>query len=204
MPYNKLINYSLSREFLFTHSVKVANFLNEAEIKAVENFLTDKELTDGVVGFGLETKIDNARKSKIHFFDYSQEMKWLFEKINKVIETVNEEYYNFDLNGYDSIQYSEYRTEDNGRYDFHTDFVHDSIPQKDYDYMTRKLSFSLMLNDDYVGGDFEFLVSQEPMRHNLKKGDILLFPSFFVHRVTPVTEGVRKSLVSWVTGPKFR
>jgi PKHD-type hydroxylase len=202
MPYNKLINFSLSREFLFTHSVKVDRFLNEAEIEIVENFLTDKELTDGEVG--LEGKIEKARKSKIHFFGYSQETKWLFEKINKVIETVNEEYYNFDLNGYDSIQYSEYRAEDGGRYDFHTDFIHDAIPQNEYDYMTRKLSFSLMLNDDYVGGDFEFLVSQEPIRHNLKKGDMLLFPSFFMHRVTPVTEGVRKSLVSWVTGPKFR
>jgi len=202
MPYNKLINFSLSREFLFTHSVKVDRFLNEAEIEIVENFLTDKELTDGEVG--LEGKIEKARKSKIHFFGYSQETKWLFEKINKVIETVNEEYYNFDLNGYDSIQYSEYRAEDGGRYDFHIDFIHDAIPQNEYDYMTRKLSFSLMLNDDYVGGDFEFLVSQEPIRHNLKKGDMLLFPSFFMHRVTPVTEGVRKSLVSWVTGPKFR
>jgi PKHD-type hydroxylase len=202
MPYNKLINFSLSREFLFTHSVKVDRFLNEAEIEIVENFLTDKELTDGEVG--LESKIEKARKSKIHFFGYSQETKWLFEKINKVIETVNEEYYNFDLNGYDSIQYSEYRAEDGGQYDFHIDFIHDAIPQNEYDYMTRKLSFSLMLNDDYVGGDFEFLVSQEPIRHNLKKGDMLLFASFFMHRVTPVTEGVRKSLVSWVTGPKFR
>jgi PKHD-type hydroxylase len=202
MPYNKLINFSLPREFLFTHSIKVEKFLNESELQIIENFLTDKELTAGQIGpDGRKTE---NRKSKIHFFGYSQETKWLFEKINKVIETVNEEYYNFDLNGYDSIQYSEYRAEDDGRYDFHIDFIHDSIPQTEYDYMTRKLSFSLMLNDDYEGGDFEFLVSEEPIRHILKKGDMLLFPSFFMHRVTPVTEGTRKSLVSWVTGPKFR
>jgi hypothetical protein len=70
MPYNKLINFSLSREFLFTHSVKVDRFLNEAEIEIVENFLTDKELTDGEVG--LEGKIEKARKSKIHFFGYKK------------------------------------------------------------------------------------------------------------------------------------
>jgi PKHD-type hydroxylase len=168
----------------------------------VEKFLSDKDLTGGKVD--LKGKTDEARKSKVHFFNYSQETKWLFEKINRVIETVNEEYYNFDLNGYDSIQYSEYRAEEDGRYDFHIDFFHDMIPQNEYDYMTRKLSFSLLLNDDYVGGDFEFLVGREPIKHNLKRGDMLLFPSFFMHRVTPVTEGTRKSLVSWVTGPKFR
>lgn len=202
MTYNKLINFSLSRQFLFTHSVKVDKFLNEAEIQVVQSFLSDKELTSGEVG--VSGQVTKQRKSKIHFFGYSKETKWLFEKINRVIETVNEEYYNFDLNGYDSIQYSEYKAEEDGRYDFHIDFVNDIIPQNEYDYMTRKLSFSLLLNDDYVGGDFEFLVSSEPIRHNLKSGDMLVFPSFFLHRVTPVTEGVRKSLVSWVTGPKFR
>jgi PKHD-type hydroxylase len=37
-----------------------------------------------------------------------------------------------------------------------------------------------------------------------KKGSVLLFPSWILHRVTPVTKGVRKSIVVWVTGPKFR
>lgn len=202
MPYNRLINFSLSREFLFNHSIKVTNFLSDKEIEILENYLSDKELTDGEIGMNGE--IAKNRTSKVHFFNYLQETKWLFEKINRAIESVNEEYYNFDLNGYDSIQYSEYRAEDDGHYDFHIDFMHDSIPQKEYDYMTRKLSFSILLNDDYVGGDFEFLVGREPIKHNLEKGDMLLFPSFFMHRVTPVTEGVRKSLVSWVTGPKFR
>jgi PKHD-type hydroxylase len=202
MPYNKLINYSLSREFLFNHSIKFEKFLNESEVQIVENFLSDKELTTGEIG--PEGRTLENRKSKIHFFGYSQETKWLFEKINRVIENVNEEYYNFDLNGYDSIQYSEYRAEDDGRYNFHIDFMHDAIPQNEYDFMTRKLSFSLLLNDDYVGGDFEFTFGEKPLQHKLRKGDIILFPSFFMHRVTPVTEGVRKSLVSWVTGPKFR
>jgi PKHD-type hydroxylase len=202
MPYNKLINYSLSREFLFNHSIKFEKFLNESEVQIVENFLSDKELTTGEIGS--EGRTLENRKSKIHFFGYSQETKWLFEKINRVIENVNEEYYNFDLNGYDSIQYSEYRAEDDGRYNFHIDFMHDAIPQNEYDFMTRKLSFSLLLNDDYVGGDFEFTFGEKPLQHKLRKGDIILFPSFFMHRVTPVTEGVRKSLVSWVTGPKFR
>jgi len=38
----------------------------------------------------------------------------------------------------------------------------------------------------------------------MKKGDIIVFPSFMVHRVKPVTKGTRKSIVIWVLGPKFR
>jgi PKHD-type hydroxylase len=33
---------------------------------------------------------------------------------------------------------------------------------------------------------------------------VIAFPSFFLHRVTSVTAGVRKSLVLWATGPEFR
>ncbi len=36
------------------------------------------------------------------------------------------------------------------------------------------------------------------------KGRMIFFPSFLIHRVAPVTQGIRRSLVIWVTGPKFR
>ena len=43
------------------------------------------------------------------------------------------------------------------------------------------------------------------MKEQLRqKGTIIIFPSFIRHRVTPVTKGVRKSLVVWVDGPRFR
>ena len=35
------------------------------------------------------------------------------------------------------------------------------------------------------------------------RGRIIAFPSFMIHRVTPVVEGIRRSIVVWVTGPKF-
>jgi hypothetical protein len=30
------------------------------------------------------------------------------------------------------------------------------------------------------------------------------FPSYMVHRVTPITSGTRKAIVAWVTGPGFK
>ena len=33
---------------------------------------------------------------------------------------------------------------------------------------------------------------------------VLLFPSYLLHRVKPVTKGTRRSLVLWISGPKFK
>ena len=35
-------------------------------------------------------------------------------------------------------------------------------------------------------------------------GDLVVFPSYVLHEVTPVTKGERNSLVCWVTGPSFK
>jgi PKHD-type hydroxylase len=70
--------------------------------------------------------------------------------------------------------------------------------------MGRKLSAVVALNDDYEGGVFETLDSDTPRSYDLKKGEMIMFPSFLMHRVTPVTKGIRRSLVIWVEGPNFR
>jgi PKHD-type hydroxylase len=36
------------------------------------------------------------------------------------------------------------------------------------------------------------------------RGTVIAFPSYVLHRVTPIIAGTRKSLVVWITGPKFR
>jgi PKHD-type hydroxylase len=83
----------------------------------------------------------------------------------------------------------------------------DSVPFDSRE--TRKLTCIMLLNDpgvDFYGGDFQIYMGGD-MEHSLtpsmKKGTIICFPSFLIHRVKPVILGVRKSLVIWVTGPKF-
>jgi predicted 2-oxoglutarate/Fe(II)-dependent dioxygenase YbiX len=36
------------------------------------------------------------------------------------------------------------------------------------------------------------------------RGALIVFPWFFLHRVTPIVSGNRKALVAWATGPDFR
>ena len=209
MVYNKLTNFALSRNFLIHNSIKVESAFSEEEVDLVVASLQSGEKEQGQVGT-IEAEAETLlkfRSSKISFINYSKEYSWLFDKFNKIIQNVNEEYYNFDLNGYDYVQYSEYLANENGHYDYHIDLMIDMIPQKEYDFLYRKLSFSLCLNqqgNDYSGGDFKIKTGAEEDSVKLNKGDMIVFPSFILHKVEPVTEGVRKSLVGWVTGPKFK
>jgi PKHD-type hydroxylase len=209
MVYNKLTNFALSRNFLIHNSIRVESAFSEEEVDLVVASLQSGEKEQGQVGT-IEAEAETLlkfRSSKISFINYSKEYSWLFDKFNKIIQNVNEEYYNFDLNGYDYVQYSEYLANENGHYDYHIDLMMDMIPQKEYDFLYRKLSFSLCLNqqgNDYSGGDFKIKTGAEGDSVKLNKGDMIVFPSFILHKVEPVTEGVRKSLVGWVTGPKFK
>ena len=209
MVYNKLTNFALSRNFLIHNSIRVESAFSEEEVDLVVASLQSGEKEQGQVGT-IEAEAETLlkfRSSKISFINYSKEYSWLFDKFNKIIQNVNEEYYNFDLNGYDYVQYSEYLANENGHYDYHIDLMLDMIPQKDYDFLYRKLSFTLCLNQqgtDYSGGDFKIKTGAEEDSVKLNKGDMIVFPSFILHKVEPVTEGVRKSLVGWVTGPKFK
>jgi len=36
------------------------------------------------------------------------------------------------------------------------------------------------------------------------KGSVLIFPSYINHKVSPVTKGIRRSLVAWFSGPRWR
>lgn len=209
MVYNKLINFALSRSFLTHNSIKVESAFSEEEVSFILAGLNESEREQAQIGTADsdDESLLKYRSSKVNFINYSKEYSWLFEKLNKIVEKVNEEYYNFDLNGYDFVQYSEYYANENGHYDYHIDMMMDMIPQKDYDFLYRKLSFSLCLNQqdtDYFGGDFKIKTGVEDVSVKLNRGDMLLFPSFILHKVEPVTEGVRKSLVGWVVGPKFR
>ena len=72
----------------------------------------------------------------------------------------------------------------------------------------RKLSVSINLSDPntYEGGQFEMDLGEGPfvLEEMNRQGTIIVFPSDTQHRVTPVTKGVRYSLVNWFEGPAFK
>jgi PKHD-type hydroxylase len=96
------------------------------------------------------------------------------------------------------LQYSIYQ--EGGFYKDHVDLLYLSAMG------IRKLSFSIMLTDpeEYEGGELLLKSSSFPIKTSNKKGTIVLFPSYVLHEVTPVTKGTRKTLVGWVLGPNFK
>ena len=93
-----------------------------------------------------------------------------------------------------NLQYTEYDSKKEGHYDWHIDIG-------EGEYAGRKLSVVLLLNDDYEGGELEIWEKGFVPKG---KGNLFVFPSYLLHRVTPVTEGIRKSLVLWTSGPTFK
>jgi PKHD-type hydroxylase len=70
----------------------------------------------------------------------------------------------------------------------------------------RKLTVVLDLSDpsEYVGGDFILYVDGlREVKLNQSKGSIHIFPSYLNHKINPITEGVRYSMVSWILGEPF-
>ena len=106
---------------------------------------------------------------------------------------------NFDLSGFgDEIQYTEYFGENNGHYSWHGD-IGPNVPH-------RKLSIVVQLSDpeDYEGGELELSAGSYLVDGPKTKGTVIVFPSFVLHRVLPLTSGERRSLVSWVSGPRLK
>ena len=73
--------------------------------------------------------------------------------------------------------------------------------------LVRKISFSLQLSDpdDYEGGNIQFIdESNKNYIAPRQKGSLIIFDSRTKHRVCKVRSGVRKSIVGWVVGPRWK
>lgn len=169
----------------------------------VTDIVPDKKFEEG----NIAPVIDNTiRRSKVSFHGPDESTQWIFDRLNYVVEMVNNKWYNFDLNGYDSFQYTEYDGKNNDGYGWHTDMFWGELPKDSYTE-TRKLSLTFLLNTpgiDFEGGELQFGRESKFDSALVKKGTIILFPSFELHRVAPVTQGIRKSIVVWVLGPKWK
>lgn len=128
----------------------------------------------------------------------------LVERIAQVAAWANDQLFGFRLDGLagnDPPAILRYEVGDH--FAWHPDVGAEGTPAA-----ARKLSFTVQLSDpsSYAGGDLELAV------HHLTgtnvaglrtQGTLLLFPSFLVHRIAPVTAGVRHAIVGWLHGPAF-
>jgi PKHD-type hydroxylase len=140
---------------------------------------------------------EEVRSSNIKWLGFNLETEWIYKRILKYMEDANSQMWEFDWDGRtEAIQYTEYYDVKKGHYDWHMD-VCSANPQ-------RKISAVVLLDDDYEGGLLELRSGHGVNHLERKKGNLIVFPSYMLHRVTSVTKGTRRSLVIWSGGSYYR
>jgi PKHD-type hydroxylase len=170
------------------------NFFTPEECEKI--ILQNTNLHRGTTGNNLLLD-ESIRKSYINFMPPTKDNVWIFERLVSVIFELNNKFFNFDLFGLlEGLQFSKYEAP-GGFYRVHID--------KMYKGTIRKLSITIQLSSpqDYEGGDL-ILHNGEPEKMQKELGKLIVFPSYTLHEVTPVTKGTRYSLVAWVAGKPFR
>ena len=176
--------------------------------KIVKDFMAE-DLKPALVGVAPRDN-PSIRKTSVYFIptklsSKANEIAWHF------LKEANKQMFDYDLTYFQSVQFSEYSV--GGFYDWHIDVASKNKPNK-----TRKLSLSLMLTDPdtFEGGELQFYNGGRPfaeqgdengkqVKNDLKaQGTIVVFDSRDFHRVTPMVDGTRHSIVCWATGAAFR
>tara|TARA_R110002050_G_scaffold241827_1_gene378191 strand:+ start:2166 stop:2822 length:657 start_codon:yes stop_codon:yes gene_type:complete len=86
--------------------------------------------------------------------------------------------------------YNNYNTND--FYDYHVDSFQSSDSKMLYNY-----GFTISLSDDYEGGDFVLQTEAGEIAYNIGKGQIVIFPIIYPHKVTPIISGRRQNIIGW-------
>lgn len=156
--------------------------------------------TQGQIGSGSGAVDLSIRNTTLYWFQHSK----LRDRIVSKIGEVNKMLWKYDINEFEAFQLGIYSKD--GHYSWHKDAFDTTEPRN------RKLSFTVLLNDpkSYTGGQFQlhssFTREGKAIIKTLHKldntGSMVVFPSRTYHRVCPVQEGTRASLVGWAWGPK--
>lgn len=179
----------------------------------IENWAWSKDIfnsaeLDAIINIGNSLELERAstygpynleiRDSFVNFIFPNEVTSWIFERLATTINTINDQFFKFDLYSMEQgLQFTRYQAPGE-HYEWHVD--------RGMHVGMRKLSMSLQLSDPdtYEGGDLEIWYGGDPIKACRERGYATYFPSYVMHRVTPVTKGIRYSLVCWVSGPAFR
>tara|TARA_R100001591_G_scaffold40096_1_gene51714 strand:- start:371 stop:967 length:597 start_codon:yes stop_codon:yes gene_type:complete len=173
------------------------NFLSKKECEQIVSMGKIKGLKEGQSSYN-NKKYNKYRECLISWLSPDDDLDWLYRRVTDVVNDLNNNYFKFDLYGIiEGLQFTNYKAP-SGKFDAHIDKIHK--------YQTRKLSITIQLSDskDYEGGEFHLLTGKNPEIFDKTQGKLFAFPSYHLHRVTPVTKGERNALIIWITGPNFK
>lgn len=179
------------------------NLFTSDEIDQIVDLCEREKFEAARVGETNYSKLDlETRDSTISWLSIVKDTEWIYKRLVDLVAQINHQSFWMQLDYLQVLQYTKYSSESKQHYDWHFDSYLNSQPQD------RKLSFSLCLSDpeEYEGGEFEVIFNgniNKSKAFRLEKGQLLLFKSFYPHRVKPVIKGERKSLVGWCVGDRI-
>ena len=169
------------------------NAFSKEECQTIINIAKDKGLIKGTT-----KEESDVRDSKISWLYPVDGMDWVFRRVTDITLNLNERFFKFDLFGLnEGFQFTNYEAP-SGKYGKHVD--------RGMNMAVRKLSISIQLTnpEEYEGGELYLYNDDKGTLMNKTQGTLILFPSYVLHEVMPVTKGERNSLVTWVTGTQFK
>jgi len=169
------------------------NAFSKEECQTIINIAKNKGLIKGTT-----KEESDVRDSKISWLYPIDDMDWVFRRVTDITLNLNERFFKFDLFGLnEGFQFTNYEAP-SGKYGKHVD--------RGINMSVRKLSISIQLTnpEEYEGGELYLYDNDKGTLMDKTQGTLILFPSYVLHEVMPVTKGTRNSLVTWVTGKQFK
>lgn len=151
----------------------------------------------GLVG---GTTAHQIRRADLIWLDDLPQAAWVMDRMVNIVAAANRDF-GFDLDDFaESPQVARYGAERAGHFDWHSDIGAGPLAAR------RKLTVVVQLSDpaSYDGGVLDLWPDSQQRSMPRGQGVAAVFPSFVLHRVTPVTVGERWSLTLWSHGPAFR
>ena len=197
--YSDFLENSLGEKNCLDSYYYFPNGFSEAEVAKIISYERDGLIItkEGATFSGNSN--DEVRRSEVGWVPHNQQFHWMYERMGSLVAEANDKMWNFHLAGMaEQIQYAVYPP-NGGHYDWHIDTGREK-------YSRRKISITIQLSDadEYEGGDLQLKIGSGEQDTKKGKGMTVIFPSYLLHRVTPVTKGYRRSLVLWITGPPFK
>lgn len=173
-----------------------------AQLDAIER-LGDSLTLDKAALAHNDGRYDSVRITRVAWMPRETQTEPLYQQMEEIVLRLNSQYFRYDLFGLLNFQFAVYDGSEQGHFDWHQDYGRDNANPGQ---APRKLTISLQLSDgaQYEGCELQVRAGNQIDIAPKKRGTLIAFPAYALHRVTPVTAGVRKSLVIWAEGPDLR
>jgi PKHD-type hydroxylase len=177
--------------------------LSARQVDSLLRVMDESKMAPGRVGPGAPGRniVPSVRRGSVQWLGVDEVGERIFSHLYSLAVVANRERgWKFHLNGITpALQATRYDGAGLEHYSWHMDWG--PGPTKE-----RKIGVVAHLSseDSYSGGMLQLTNGSSPVNAIQAPGTVTVFPSFLMHRVTPVTSGVRLGVVAWVLGPSFR